>query len=73
MTYTPPLNYNGTVSFSFHTNDGFLSSPIQTVTIDVLPVNDTPVAQVATYTATENTTTNSGNILTGTLSGTDVE
>ena len=44
LTYTPDENYNGPDSFSFKANDGTLDSNIATVSINVEPVNDAPVA-----------------------------
>jgi VCBS repeat-containing protein len=46
FTYTPTLNSNGTDSFTYKANDGALDSNITTVTIDVTPVNDAPVAPI---------------------------
>jgi len=42
--YTPDLNFNGTDSFSYQAFDGEFYSNIATVTINVNPVNDAPVA-----------------------------
>jgi hypothetical protein len=42
--YTPAADYNGNDSFTFRVNDGLLDSDTATVTITVLPVNDTPGA-----------------------------
>lgn len=44
FNYTPDVNFNGTVSFEYITTDGTLSSNPAVVTIDVVPVNDSPVA-----------------------------
>lgn len=44
LTYTPNLNYVGPDAFTFTVNDGALTSAPATVTIDVTPVNDPPVA-----------------------------
>ncbi|HEU5291517.1 MAG TPA: Ig-like domain-containing protein [Cyclobacteriaceae bacterium] len=51
LTYTPDLNYNGGDSFTFKVNDGTTDSNIATVTINVTPVNDDPIAnsQNATF------------------------
>ena len=51
LTYTPNLNYNGGDTFSFKVNDGTTDSNIATVTINVTPVNDAPIAnsQNVTY------------------------
>ena len=55
FTYTPNLNFNGTDTFTFHVSDGVLSSPIQTVTLTITPIGDTPVAVVDTFNGTEDT------------------
>jgi hypothetical protein len=44
LTYTPYANYNGFDSFSFIVSDGKLNSEEATISIDVTPVNDTPIA-----------------------------
>src|SRR5206468_6146560 len=44
-TYTPAPNYNGPDSFSWRASDGALFSGTATVTLNVTPVNDAPVAQ----------------------------
>jgi hypothetical protein len=46
LTYVPPVNFNGPTSFSFVANDGMLDSAPATVSIDVTPINDAPVARV---------------------------
>jgi hypothetical protein len=45
LTYLPAANYNGPDSFTFKVNDGNKESNIATVSIDVTPVNDPPVAR----------------------------
>ncbi len=42
--YTPDSNFNGIVTFTYKTNDGLADSNVETVTINVNPVNDAPVA-----------------------------
>ena len=42
--YTPNPNFNGEDSFTFKTNDGQVDSELATVTVDVKPINDAPVA-----------------------------
>ena len=37
FTYSPPLNFLGQVTFTYHTNDCALNSNVATVTINVLP------------------------------------
>ena len=48
FTFTPDLNSNGTQSFTFRTNDGALDSALATVTVNVDPVQDAPVADART-------------------------
>lgn len=67
VTYTPATNYNGTDSFTFKVNDGTVDSAPATVTIDVTPVNDAPVAIPQELVTTENTA------LSVTLTGSDIE
>ncbi len=56
LTYTPnDPDFNGADSFTFTVSDGALSSAPATVTVNVLPVNDAPVAQDGTLTAVKNT------------------
>lgn len=43
-TYQGNLDFNGTDSFTYKVNDGFLDSTVATVTITVNPINDAPVA-----------------------------
>ncbi len=42
LTYSPQTNFNDTDSFTFKVNDGNVDSSTAIVTINVLPVNDTP-------------------------------
>jgi beta propeller repeat protein len=44
LTYTPESDYNGEDSFTFNVNDGLVDSNTATVIIDIIPVNDAPVA-----------------------------
>jgi VCBS repeat-containing protein len=44
LTYAPPPDFHGTDSFSFTVHDGAEASVPATVSIDVTPVNDAPVA-----------------------------
>jgi VCBS repeat-containing protein len=67
FTYTPAANFNGTDSFTFRAFDGGLYSDPATVTINITPVNDPPVAVDATFQALENTP------LSGVLVGYDVD
>lgn len=45
LVYTPDRNFNGIDSLTYRASDGELTSDPVTVTIDVRPVNDAPVAQ----------------------------
>lgn len=67
LTYTPNANYNGSDSFTFKVNDGVFDSNIATVTIQIDPVNDAPVASNQSVTVVEDTPKAI------TLSATDVE
>lgn len=67
VTYTPATNYYGTDSFTFRASDASLTSTPATVSITVTPVNDPPVAQAQSPTATD------GNALPLTLTATDAE
>lgn len=49
FTYSPVLNYSGTDTFTYRANDGVNSSQLQTVTINVAPVNDPPLAYPEDY------------------------
>src|SRR6185503_15440523 len=55
FTYAPATNYNGADAFSFTANDGQSSSAPATVSFDVTPVNDAPVATSAPLAASEDT------------------
>ena len=44
FTYTPPLDYNGFVTFTYHITDDFGSSSPAIVTITVTAINDPPVS-----------------------------
>ncbi|MGZ0135819.1 tandem-95 repeat protein [Priestia megaterium] len=45
-TYTPNENYNGVDSFSVVVSDGQGGTAVSTITITILPVNDSPVGPV---------------------------
>jgi VCBS repeat-containing protein len=53
FTYTPLLNDNGSVSFSYHASDGTLSSNTVSVAITITAVNDAPVAVADSATTAE--------------------
>ncbi len=44
LTYTPDADWHGTDSFTFTVSDGTLTSESATVTINVISINDAPVA-----------------------------
>lgn len=67
LVYVPDANYFGGDSFTFITNDAALDSPVATVSIDVTPVNDVPIADGQTISTAEDTA------LAITLSGSDIE
>jgi len=52
--YTPAANFNGADSFVYRATDGELESADSTVTINVAPVNDTPLATNDRYNGTVN-------------------
>ncbi len=56
--YTPAANYNGPDAFTYVANDGFTNSALATVTVNVIPVNDPPVAVNDSYSTGEDTTLN---------------
>ncbi|MBX3738731.1 MAG: tandem-95 repeat protein, partial [Candidatus Didemnitutus sp.] len=53
LVYTPTMNYNGPDAFAFTVSDGALTSAPASVTLDVTPVNDPPVASAAAITTDE--------------------
>jgi len=55
FTYDPFPNDSGTDTFEYRANDGSASSNVATVTINVIPVNDAPLALNDTYNTTLNT------------------
>ena len=67
LTYTPHPNLNGADSFTFKVNDGFVDSATATVTVNITPVDDAPVAQ------SQDVATAEDNALSITLAGTDIE
>lgn len=67
VTYTPPANFSGLVSFTYKANDGTADSNTATVSITVNAVNDAPVANNQTVSTTAGTAVNI------TLTASDVE
>ncbi len=53
ITYTPANNFNGTDTFSYQVSDGNGGFDTATVTINVNPVNDAPIARNDSTTTTE--------------------
>jgi hypothetical protein len=67
LTYTPGANLNGADSFTFTVTDGTSTSAPATVSINVVAVNDAPVATAQTLNAV------AGQAVSITLAGTDVD
>ncbi|MEK6616872.1 MAG: Ig-like domain-containing protein, partial [Bacteroidota bacterium] len=55
VTFTPNANFNGTADFSYTVTDGSLTSNTATVTVNVAPVNDAPVANNDTVATVQGT------------------
>jgi VCBS repeat-containing protein len=55
LVYTPDEDFHGDDSFTFMVNDGLADSDPATITINVLSVNDAPVAVADTYETDEDT------------------
>ena len=53
FSYTPSANYHGTDGFTYSANDGTINSTPVTATINVVAVNDAPVANADSYTMNE--------------------
>jgi VCBS repeat-containing protein len=49
FTYLPSLNFTGVDAFTYQVSDGELESGMATVTLDVTPVNDAPLAAADIY------------------------
>ncbi|WP_068606939.1 tandem-95 repeat protein [Paenibacillus swuensis] len=66
-TYTPNPDYNGTDSFVVQADDGNGGTDTATVTIEITPVNDPPVAEDVNVTTAEDTP------VSGQVTATDVD
>jgi hypothetical protein len=55
LTYTPAGNFSGGDSFTFRVSDGQADSTPATVSVDVTPVNDAPLARPDTASSIEDT------------------
>ncbi len=64
VRYTPAANYNGADSFTYTVRDEDGETATATVTVTVTAVNDTPSAQVDTFTVSEDSTNNALAVLT---------
>lgn len=64
-SFTPDLNYYGTTTFTYKTNDGALDSNIATVTITINPINDAPTVPSTQSVATNEDTAVSFELNTG--------
>ena len=53
--YTPALNYNGTDSFTYRVINGASTSAATTVTLNIIAINDVPVAVDDNYSTNEDT------------------
>jgi sugar lactone lactonase YvrE len=67
LTYTPKPNFNGEDKFTFTVSDGIDESQPATVTMKVIPVNDSPIANSQSLEMDED------NNLSITLSGNDID
>src|SRR5262249_31582947 len=70
FTFTPALNFNGTVSFTFRGTDGQVDSNTQPVFVTAPAVNDAPSAPDRQFTISEDP---ASPFLQGTLVATDVD
>jgi cellulose biosynthesis protein BcsQ len=55
LIYTPDTNYNGSDKFTFKANDGISDSAAATFTIEIVPVDDPPVALAGSLILDEDT------------------
>ena len=62
FTFTPVANFTGSTSFTYKAYDGSTLSAATTVTLELTPVNDPPVAQPDVFAGTEDIAV-TGNVL----------
>jgi hypothetical protein len=55
LTYVPAAHENGAKTFTVTASDGALFSPVSTVTLNLAPVDDAPVANAQSVSVTEDT------------------
>ena len=55
FSYTPPPQFNGSVTFAYQADDGLVRSNTATVTLTIAAVDDPPTAQADSYTTAEDT------------------
>ena len=67
FSYSPAADANGTDTFTFKANDGFVESNVGTVTVSISPINDAPLASSAAGTVA------AGQTSSGTLVSSDVD
>ncbi|WP_407659994.1 Ig-like domain-containing protein [Hyalangium gracile] len=63
LTFTPALNFNGTVTFSYTVDDGNGATDTAQVTVTVTPVNDPPTAGNDAFTVGEDSAATVFNVL----------
>jgi VCBS repeat-containing protein len=63
ITYTPAADYNGTDAFVYTVSDGHGGTAVATVSLNITPVNDAPVAGADSFTTDEDNAL-AGNVLT---------
>jgi len=72
FTYTPATDFNGQDSFTYTVTDGNGGSDTATVTLDIAPVNDAPLAADDVFILDEDTVL-SGNLLVDNGNGADTD
>ncbi|WP_309242985.1 Ig-like domain-containing protein [Hyalangium versicolor] len=63
VRYTPPVGFNGTVTFTYTVSDGNGGTDTATVTVNVTPVNDPPTAVDDTFTVAEDSSATALDVL----------